>query len=239
MAPTLMGRHKDLFCPECGNEYQASASDRMMENGQAREAVVDSATCPACRYTANLNRGNPEHKTYPSYNGDRILVGKFPFLFEEPKRWDIIVFKFPGDATTNYIKRLVGLPGETVRIQWGDLWIRKGDGAFEIARKTPEKLLAMLQPVFDNDLAPRITALGWPARWQPLAPAGDKGVWNSANGTSFETDGRAAGEAWLRYQHRGSVLPAMGRGTDLGGVAAPRFRRSAAGFRFYGLQHGS
>ena len=79
------------------------------------------------------------------------------------------------DARTNYIKRLVGLPGETVRIQHGDMWIRRqdksGDAAFRIARKPPRKLLAMLQPVFDNDYMPRIAKYGWPARWHADAGA--------------------------------------------------------------------
>jgi signal peptidase I len=124
-----------------------------------------------CRYTASLSPDNPQHLNYPSYNGDRILVGKFLYELSDPRRWDVIVFKFPGDAPTNYIKRLVGLPGETVRIQHGDIWIRsaqdaaKGDAGFRIARKPPQKLLAMLQPVFDNDYMPRIAEYGWPARW--------------------------------------------------------------------------
>ena len=86
-----------------------------------------------CRYTAILGPDNPQHASYPSYNGDRILVGKFAYELADPQRWDVIVFKFPGDATTdartNFIKRLVGLPGETVRIQHGDMWIRRGRGA--------------------------------------------------------------------------------------------------------------
>ena len=209
MAPTLMGRHKDVYCPggdltcpECGCQYQVSASDRM-DNGHAQEAVVSSSTCPMCRYTANLAQGNPQHKNYITYNGDRILVGKFPYDFGEPKRWDVVVFKFPGDTTVNYIKRLVGLPGETVRIRWGNIWIRKGDGEFEIARKPPEKLLAVLQPVFDNDFAPAIACRGWPARWQPLAAGGaGPGDWSLPDATSFQTDGKAATETWIRYQHR-------------------------------------
>ena len=64
-------------------------------------------------------------------------MGKFAYEFAEPQRWDVIVFKFPGEATTNYIKRLVGLPGETIRIQHGDLWLRQQDGSWQIARKPP------------------------------------------------------------------------------------------------------
>ena len=115
---------------------------------------------------------------HASYNGDRILVGKFAYDWGEPQRWDVIVFKYPGGAATNFIKRLVGLPGETIRIRDGDIWVRSlrdkglGDAGFKIARKPPQKLLAMLQPVFDNDYMPEIAKYGWPARWYCDSAAG-------------------------------------------------------------------
>ena len=202
MAPTLMGRHKDLVCPTCGCPYQVSASEEVDAEGALRgeQCQTVAGTCPMCRYTASAGKN-------PSYNGDRILVGKFAYELADPQRWDVIVFKFPGDATTdartNFIKRLVGLPGETVRIEHGDLWVRRGEESFQIARKPPEKLLAMLQPVFDNDYMPRIAEYGWPARWRP-EPSADQsaaGAWSSDDYATFSTDGTAAGESWLRYHH--------------------------------------
>jgi signal peptidase I len=162
-----------------------------------------------CRYTALLGPNNPQRANYPSYNGDRILVGKFAYEFADPEPWDVLVFKYPGDAPTNFIKRLVGLPGETIRIQHGDIWVHggrdgtRGGAGFSIARKPPQKLLAMLQPVFDNDYMPQIAKYGWPARWYPDAgppAAGAAGAWTS-EGAAFRTDGAAAGENWLRYHH--------------------------------------
>ena len=124
MAPTLMGRHKDLVCPKCGCPYQVSASeevDRKAAIAKDADVEIEAGTCPMCRYTAELGPDNPQHQSYPSYNGDRILVGKFAYEFADPQRWDVIVFKFPGDArpTPGRITSsgLVGLPGETVRIQ--------------------------------------------------------------------------------------------------------------------------
>jgi XTP/dITP diphosphohydrolase len=55
--------------------------------------------------------------------GDRILVDKFIHRIQEPRRWEVIVFRYPLNQSTNYIKRLVGLPGETVQILDGDIWI--------------------------------------------------------------------------------------------------------------------
>jgi signal peptidase I len=183
MAPTLMGRHKDLFCPKCGYEYQVSASTRTdPRNGAEVEAQVDSGTCPMCHFTADLAPGNALGQNYRSFSGDRILVGKFVYQFSEPRRWDVVVFKYPGDPTTNYIKRMVGLPGETIFVYHGDLWVQRGNEPPIIARKEPsKKLLAMLQPVFDNDYMPKIAVWGMPARWEPLAGAAG-GQWSSSDG---------------------------------------------------------
>jgi len=199
MAPTLMGKHKDLECPMCHYRYQVSASDHPNSDVATR---IYHGTCPMCRYTAELSSKNPKDQ---SYDGDRILVAKFPYEFADPKRWDVIVFKYPGDSTMNYIKRLVGLPGETLGIHDGDLWIHEPgqpEGYFEIARKPPEKILAMLQPVYDNDLAPTITGtLHWPPRWTP-EPGPGGSAWTNKDLSSFENDGSAKGEAWIRYRHR-------------------------------------
>ena len=207
MAPTLMGKHKDIECPMCHYRYQVSASDHPNRDHMNRDrsegevaARLYGATCPMCRFTPDLAPNNPQ--LYPTYDGDRILVAKFPYEVANPKRWDVIVFKYPDDATMNYIKRLVGLPGETISIHDGDLWIHEPhhpEGRFEIARKPPEKLLAMLQLVYDNDLAPTITGtLHWPARWTPES----NNTWTSKDLSSFEIDGSVQGETWIRYRHR-------------------------------------
>tara|TARA_B100001029_G_scaffold179030_1_gene187153 strand:- start:1710 stop:2444 length:735 start_codon:yes stop_codon:yes gene_type:complete len=75
--------------------------------------------------------------------GDRLFVTKysygyskhsFPFsppilsgryLFSEPKRGDVVVFKTPADNRTDYIKRLIGLPGDEIQFINGDLYINK------------------------------------------------------------------------------------------------------------------
>jgi len=57
--------------------------------------------------------------------GDRILVNKFIYKFTEPKRGDVIVFVAPSpeDKKKDFIKRLVGLPGETIQISNGSILI--------------------------------------------------------------------------------------------------------------------
>ena len=84
----------------------------------------------------------PSGSMYPSlYVGDFLFVSKytygyskhsFPFslpLFEgriwtdEPERGDVVVFKFPQDNRTDYIKRVIGLPGDKIKLENGRLYI--------------------------------------------------------------------------------------------------------------------
>ncbi len=49
--------------------------------------------------------------------GDHILVNKFLYDFTAPKRGDVIVFKYPQDESRDFIKRVIGLPGDTLEIR--------------------------------------------------------------------------------------------------------------------------
>ncbi len=54
---------------------------------------------------------------------DRVLVNKFLYRFRGPEQGDIIVLRYPRDPGRNYIKRIVGLPGDKVQIQDGHLLV--------------------------------------------------------------------------------------------------------------------
>src|SRR5437762_2184620 len=184
MDPTLDGRHKDLKCPKCGEWYQVSCSPEQ-DNDRMTGRHVINGTCPVCRFTQRLNP--LAHPNEGSFSGDRIIVGKFCYDLAEPKRWDVIVFKFPGNAVQNYIKRLIGLPGEKVWIVGGNIYTcgkDEPDDALQIARKPPAKLDALLQIVDDTDHIPSdLVKLGWPSRWQNWpADAGDKTGWETLEG---------------------------------------------------------
>ena len=54
---------------------------------------------------------------------DRLIGFRFAYWFEEPQRGDIILFEYPVDETQIYIKRVIGLPGDTVQIKKGKVYI--------------------------------------------------------------------------------------------------------------------
>ena len=65
--------------------------------------------------------GSPEAQVF-----DRVLVDKLSYRFRDPKRFEIVVFKHPLERSRIMVKRLVGLPGEELKIEHGDLWTRSG-----------------------------------------------------------------------------------------------------------------
>ena len=225
MAPTLQGRHMDVFCDQCDYQYRSGAS---IENDGGGEVVATS--CPMCGYTMRLDKvQNPNHR---SFSGDRILVSKFAYEIGSPQRWDVLVFKYPGNAKQNYIKRLVGLPEETLRIRHGNIYVRPeedadlGEGGFRVARKPPRKIQAMLQQIHDTDhLAEELVRAGWPSRWQDWANP-ESPTWEVDSGGSwFETCGTHEGTAWLRYRH---VVARDGDWDDLQRGRIPRTLRDSS-----------
>jgi signal peptidase I len=59
------------------------------------------------------------------HNGEYLLVNKLAYRLGEYERGDVIVFKYPGDTTKDYIKRVIGLPGDTVEIRDGMLYVNE------------------------------------------------------------------------------------------------------------------
>ncbi len=199
MAPTLMGRHKEIACRECGWKFSIGATE-----DQNRGAKLTDCICPNCRFQNEI-------ASEPTFKGDRILVLKalfdapqwVPASLREPKRWDVVVFKFPEDPQVNYIKRLVVLPNEELKIRYGNIYTRlTGENEFRIARKPPHKQKVMRMLVYDNNHQPdHWRGSGWPSRWQsePGEP------WKeSEDGHSFESPiGLSEPSDWARlaYHH--------------------------------------
>lgn len=56
-------------------------------------------------------------------DGDQLIVDKISYRFRDPKRYDIVVFPYHYEKNTYYIKRIIGMPGETVQIVDGLVYI--------------------------------------------------------------------------------------------------------------------
>jgi signal peptidase I len=77
--------------------------------------------------------GNAETGIY-----DRVIVDKFSYHYRDPERFEIAVFKYPLDSSKNFIKRIVGMPGEIMYLAGGDIWVQPpGEEARPLRRPRP------------------------------------------------------------------------------------------------------
>lgn len=211
MAPTLFGRHKEVTCDLCGYEFEIGASSEINQQTGLLRNRINTAGCSNCGHL------NLVHDA-PVYNGDRIVVNK---LVSEYRRFDVVVFKNPEQGSVNYIKRLVGLPNETIRVRHGDLYAKQqNEENFRICRKDPYVQKDIQLPVYDDNHPPtELIAEGWPERWEPsIQDESDelRGGWRPAE-NSWSADRETRQYActgspdlqWLRYSH---FFAAQGRG---------------------------
>lgn len=196
MAPTLLGQHRDLTCPNCS--YRFPVDGGLTEYGYK---VVD-AICPECGYSFNEQEVARAHcDCFPAHperffgrGGNRVIVNKFHYAFEKPARWDVVVFEFPykdircfscGSVIENvqedggparcpncgslivyagnkdFIKRLIGLPGDHIEIRHGDIYING-----HIEPKPPEAQNAVWQFVYDSRYIPKDAIEPFDVRWR-------------------------------------------------------------------------
>ncbi len=57
------------------------------------------------------------------HDGDRIVVDHFAYMLGTVKRGDVVVLKYPLDPSLDYIKRIIGLPGDEITIENGRVWV--------------------------------------------------------------------------------------------------------------------
>lgn len=77
---------------------------------------------------ATVPTGSMENTILP---GDNIFGFRLAYVTEEPERGDIIFFYFPDDESQKYVKRIIGLPGETVSIIDGKIYINNSQTPLE------------------------------------------------------------------------------------------------------------
>lgn len=194
MADTLKGAHFRLRCSQCAyqfdynfhsNNYKGVPENKTPGfNVDIRPSVP---RCPSCGFYQQLAKSGYFLETgqtgsMPVMKGDRIFVIKCIYQFNDPKRWDVVVFKNPLQPEINYIKRMIGLPGETIEIIDGDVYV---DG--EIARKGDSVQEELWMVVYDNDYQParprekRFNGHAWQ---QPFV---------NENGSKWELDANGVG----------------------------------------------
>lgn len=83
--------------------------------------------------------GESMHPTFT--NLDYLIVNRFLYTFRDPARGDVIVFRYPGNPSVFYIKRIIGLPGETVSIDHGIITITSA----------AEEKIALSEPYIVNE----------------------------------------------------------------------------------------
>ncbi len=143
MAPTLWGYHRRATCPSCGTAICVS------------ETRTDGrAFCPNC------GRGGIDLEHQARDDGDQLLVNRAAFDFKSPHRWGVVVFRNPSKPAQAFVKRLAGLPNETLQIIQGDLYING-----EIQTKPLAVRRSLQIPVFDQDHLPNDHDPDWQPRW--------------------------------------------------------------------------
>jgi signal peptidase I len=125
----------------------------------------------------------------PAVN-DRILVDKASYKFRDPRRWEVVVFRYPLKRTQNFVKRLVGMPGEQFRIYAGDIWTRAESGdPWQVERRP--------RAVQEN-------------HWRPAAvPEGARQPWTLTRGSGWSLAGDSilsAGDGAVRFGEGAAVL---------------------------------
>ncbi|MCL4193158.1 MAG: hypothetical protein KJZ87_15585 [Thermoguttaceae bacterium] len=173
MAEALRGPHFDVTCRECGFRFACGSDIKPLR----RRAV-----CPNCAAENDL-AGRPVAP------GDRMLVLKSVFTFGWPRRWQVVAFRDPQQATRLLVKRVVGLPGETVWILDGDVYV---DG--RIARKSLAQQRALAVLVHDARFG---------SRWKA------EGRWTQQRGVFRHTAApeECGGDVdWLVYRHQRRAL---------------------------------
>lgn len=159
MAPCLLGHHKRVECPRChalfafGVAYDTDAVD----DGEELLRSRSRAACPNC------GQSGIDVSEVPRNHGDQLLVNKQAYQYQSPHRWEVIVFRNPANTTEAYVKRVVGLPGESLQLHDGDVLING-----RLIQKTYEQQQAMKILVHDHDYQPHEDR-GYRSHWRPMA----------------------------------------------------------------------
>ncbi|HEY2253772.1 MAG TPA: signal peptidase I, partial [Planctomycetaceae bacterium] len=174
MAPCLLGYHRPVECKSCRFRFAVEGS-----------STTQKAVCPNC------GRGAIPVAGLLRNDGDHLLVNRDQYEFRSPRRWEVIVFRNPNKPTQAYVKRLVALPGESVHIEAGDVYI-----SGKIQAKDYATQRGMRIPVFDNDFQPAAGERNWQPRWVIDKPGADQPAADHPNAGQPQGGWRSTGSAF-------------------------------------------
>lgn len=226
MAETLCGAQSTHTCPNCGTEYQIGF-DRVPD----RLAVdPERLVCPNCRWEDPF-ANTPLQKQGQPTSGDRIVVHGWPYVLGDwlpaslklgPQAWDVVVFKNPNDPDMNYIKRLIGLPGQKIEIIDGDVFVND-----KIAQKTRAAQHSLWFRYYDHDHRPKQPSQkNYLPHWAALTK--DNG-WAALETRAPRFDALKGQRGEIRFVTQAGDGLTPGEVTDLYGYDAPTPRQDAAG----------
>ena len=176
MAETLVGPHHQVTCAKCDHDFKI---------GHSRQRADDVVVCPRCGES-----GRPA-QVDPLQPGQTVLIDRTAFQFRQPRRWELVVFRCPQGGNELCVKRVVGLPGESVQIRNGNIY---ADG--QLCRKDLGQQRAVRQRV------DRVAHKHAHSRWAGERPST---AWRQRR-THFVIQSRDTVERppaidWLVYRH--------------------------------------
>jgi signal peptidase I len=214
MAPTLRGAHMQFTSPSTGYNWAVGPWD--VEQDNITPVPLQGATFPdGTPHSRPISVNDPmsgrliEAVNVPARWGDRIFVLKYLYSIFDPARFDVVVFRNPRDPNVNYIKRLLGLPGEQLALVDGDVFVRRPRAddppgvnqwslpGWEIRRKPDGVQHALWQDVFDSGYEPRdVEGVSFLSPWVP------EGSWERVGAGEYHASGERASLRWEWAQRR-------------------------------------
>jgi len=205
MAPTLMGAHMRFQSAETGYNWAVGPRDYLDPATRQHPSPLQGTIARKVYVHDPMTKEVIEAHGVARRAGDRILVFKYLYSIYDPKRFDVVVFKAPHDPQTNYIKRLIGLPGDWLALVDGDVFVRRpapgetlpeGDTwslpGWQIQRKPDRAQRAVWQDVFSSEYQPLhkvSSAVGMQTRTENFRSPWTTGEDGKAN---WEIEGRAS-----------------------------------------------
>ena len=145
MAPRWKGSHYRVICSDCGIEFAVDAN---------QPPVSAAAICFNCGSLTELDPNSLRP-------GDSVRL--CPARISKAQRWDVVAANVPDSGRKQIIKRIIGLPGEQVRLADGQVWI---DG--QLVQKSLEEFRRMAILVSDSNFIPTQQPSRWVrSTWDP------------------------------------------------------------------------